>query len=216
MVRGRWIQRHVREMLYSNKPMNSRSRIRQQLRQQRRTLSRAERHQASDKLCKLLTNSPLFLRSQHIACYFARDGELDLQPVINRMKQMNKHCYLPVINHIDRNRLGFVRYLKNEAVVTNCYDIPEPKNRHQQTPPWALNLLLLPLVAFDINGNRLGMGGGYYDRTLAYLRQRKRWHRPVLMGIAHDFQEVEGLISRSWDIPLDGVATESRILFFSR
>ena len=216
MVRGRWIQRHGREMPYLNNPMNSRNKIRQQLRQKRRLLSLMERKQAAGKLCARLTNSPLFLHSQRIACYLANDGEMDLQPVIKRIWQMKKECYLPVISRLTHNRLDFIRHVENEKLVRNRYNIPEPKNHYQLTPPWALNLLLLPLVAFDHKGNRLGMGGGYYDRTLAFLRQRKQWHTPRLIGVAYDFQSVESLTSEPWDIPLDGVVTESGILMFRR
>ena len=197
-------------------PMNSRNKIRQQLRQQRRMLSLTERKQAARKLCARLTNSPLFLRSQRVACYLANDGEMDLQPVMSRIWWMKKECYLPVIRRLNHNRLGFVHYVETEKLVQNRYNIPEPKNPNQQTPPWALNLLLLPLVAFDSNGNRLGMGGGYYDRTLAFLRRREQWHTPRLIGVAYDFQRVENLASEPWDIPLDGVVTESKIILFGR
>jgi len=71
----------------------------------------------------------------------------------------------------------------------------------------ALDLLLVPLVAFDVNGNRLGMGGGFYDRTLAYLKRRQHWCRPYLLGIAHDFQRVESLKRADWDIPLQAILT---------
>jgi len=126
---------------------------------------------------------------------------------------MGKHCYLPVISKITNNRLGFTSYLKHEKLNINQYGILEPQICHQ-TPPWAINLLLLPLVAFDNSGNRLGMGGGYYDRTLAYLQQRNHWQTPILMGVAYDFQKVSELSSRPWDIPMDGVVTESGISWF--
>jgi 5-formyltetrahydrofolate cyclo-ligase len=71
--------------------------------------------------------------------------------------------------------------------------------------------LLLPLVGFDETGNRLGMGGGYYDRTLSYLRQRKHWRRPRLVGIAHECQKVDALAPSPWDVPLDMIVTEERV-----
>ncbi len=196
--------------------MNSRNRIRQQLRRRRRLLSPEERKLAAESLCKQLAASPLFLHSRRIACYFASDGEIELQPVINRIWRMRKECYLPVVSQLTHNRLGFVHFRKNDMLVANRYNIPEPKVRHQPVPPWALDLLLLPLVAFDRNGNRVGMGGGYYDRTLAYLRRRNQWHTPCLIGVGYDFQRVKSLAPEPWDIPLDGVITESRITIFSR
>ena len=197
-------------------PMNSRNQIRQRMRRQRRELSRRKRNQAATELCKQLTASLLFLRSQRIACYLSCKGEMDLQPVMHRIFQMKKTCYLPVIHGFSQNRLDFVQHAKDEAMVNNRFNIPEPEKRLCPAPPWALDLLLLPLTAFDNKGNRLGMGGGYYDRTLAYLRQRKQWLTPVLLGVAYDFQQVEALASQPWDIPLDGVVTESAIRFFRK
>ena len=194
--------------------MNPRNQIRQRMRRQRQGLSRRERKQAASNLCRQLTSSPLFLRSQRIACYLSCKGEMELQPVMHRIFEMKKDCYLPVIDKFSQNKLGFVQYTESKSMVKNRFNIPEPENRHRPTPPWALNLILLPLTAFDNKGNRLGMGGGYYDRTLAYLRQRKQWFSPALLGVAYDFQQVETLTSQPWDIPLDGVVTESTIRFF--
>ncbi len=76
---------------------------------------------------------------------------------------------------------------------------------------WHLDLLLLPLVGFDADGHRLGMGGGFYDRTLAALRPPRCGQRPRLVGIAHDCQRLIQIVPRPWDIPLDAVVTECRV-----
>ena len=76
--------------------------------------------------------------------------------------------------------------------------------------------LLVPLVAFDARGNRLGMGGGYYDRTLAYLRDRSHWRRPRIFGLAHALQRVDALPKNAWDIPVDGVITEREMHRFTQ
>jgi len=136
---------------------------------------------------------------------------MDLAPVMEQIWSMGKCCYLPVIRPLGHNRLDFVSYRGHDPLVQNCYGIPEPRNRNHPLPPWALDLLLLPLVAFDRSGNRLGMGGGYYDRTLAYLRWRERWQTPRLLGIAYRFQEVDAIATKKWDIPLDGIVTEAEI-----
>jgi 5-formyltetrahydrofolate cyclo-ligase len=83
-------------------------------------------------------------------------------------------------------------------------------------PVWTLDLILTPLVAFDDQGNRLGMGGGFYDRTLAYLGRRKHWKKPRLIGTAHAFQQVARLPHESWDVPLHGVVTEKALLSFGQ
>jgi len=82
----------------------------------------------------------------------------------------------------------------------------------RQFKPHALDLILLPLVAFDKSGHRLGMGGGYYDRTLAFLAHRRLWRKPHLLGTAYQFQQLETLPTQPWDIPLDGIATEQGVL----
>jgi 5-formyltetrahydrofolate cyclo-ligase len=71
-----------------------------------------------------------------------------------------------------------------------------------------LDVVLLPLVAFDRRGNRLGMGGGFYDRTFA-PRGRGRVSAPRLIGLAHGFQQVAELVDQPWDVPLRGVLTDS-------
>jgi len=81
-----------------------------------------------------------------------------------------------------------------------------------RTPLAALDIALVPLVAFDDYGRRLGMGGGYYDRTFAYLRHREHWRRPKLIGVAFEFQRVAELPAQPWDVPLDGIITEKGLL----
>lgn len=184
------------------------------MRQQRRALTPQQRRQAARSLAALLGSHPLFLRSRHIAFYLPNDGELDLTPLIERAWSMGKRCYLPVVSPLYHNRLWFAPYTGEEQLVPNRFGIPEPDlpwSRMRQT--WALDLILTPLVAFDADGNRLGMGGGYYDRTLAYLARRRVWRKPRLVGTAYGFQQVEALPSRPWDVPLHGIATDQSLCF---
>jgi 5-formyltetrahydrofolate cyclo-ligase len=106
----------------------------------------------------------------------------------------------------------FIEHRKGEPLINNQFSIPEPSIRlRQPTKPWALDLVIMPLVAFDADCNRLGMGGGYYDRTFAYLNKRRFWRKPILIGVAHECQRVANLESEVWDIPLDAVVTEEKI-----
>lgn len=190
----------------------ARNDIRRQMRRQRRGLSADARRAAARALARQVGGSALFRRSRHIAFYLPNDGEMDLTPLIERAWAMGKRCYLPVLSPTFHNRLWFAPYLPDTPLLPNRFGIPEPRRGWRSArPAWSLDLILTPLVAFDRHGNRLGMGGGFYDRTLAYLLRRYRWHKPRLLGIAYAFQQVERLPHAAWDVPLDGVATDTAI-----
>jgi len=117
--------------------------------------------------------------------------------------------YLPVLNDRPAPRLRFARYLPGMPLVPNRFGILEPSlPRRALLPARAIDLLLMPLVAFDVGGNRLGMGGGYFDRTLAFRRRARLWRRPRLVGVGYAFQQVTALPTAPWDVPLDAVVTE--------
>lgn len=184
------------------------------MRQQRRALTPQQRQHAALGLERRLGKHPLFLRSKHIAFYLPNDGEMDVTPLIERAWAMGKRCYLPVLSPLYHNRLWFAPYTGRDRLVLNRFGIPEPDlSWSNMRPAWSLDLILTPLVAFDSEGNRLGMGGGYYDRTLAYLSRRHVWRKPHLIGTAYSFQQVEELPCQSWDVPLHGIATDSSLLF---
>ena len=189
---------------------SDRNAIRREMRRRRRSLSRRERQHRSRTLVRNLAGSSLFHRARHIALYLPNDGEVDLRPLMERIWSAGKRCYLPVLSPAFHNRLWFTPYTSETPLVANCFGIPEPERhwRHVR-PAWALDLVLTPLVAFDTAGNRLGMGGGYYDRSLAFLHRRRCWTKPRLFGVAFDFQRADELPCESWDVPLEGVVTES-------
>jgi 5-formyltetrahydrofolate cyclo-ligase len=155
----------------------------------------------------------LFLRSRHIALYLANDGEVDLSKVVQQARARGKHVYLPVLSPTFHNRLWFAPYATHTRLARNCFGILEPAARWQTTRPlWSLDLALVPLVGFDRQGNRLGMGGGFYDRSLAYLCRRDVWRKPRLVGVAYAFQECEQLIAEPWDVPLAAVVTDTQFI----
>lgn len=194
--------------------MDNRDQLRRALRRQRNTLSEAERHHASLQVCEHIASSRIFTNSRRIAFYLPNDGEIDLQPLIEYAWQIGKQCYLPVIGPRKSRRLWFLPYAAHSHLQTNRFGIPEPHHQpgERRFKPHALDLILLPLVAFDLNGNRLGMGGGFYDRTLAFLSHRRIWHKPCLLGTAYQFQQQTSLAAFAWDIPLNGIATEQGII----
>jgi len=119
---------------------------------------------------------------------------------------MGKRVYLPVLHF---RRLWFFPFRIDTPLVYDKYGIPEPKlPPHVRCAPRALDLVFAPLVAFDLSGNRLGMGGGYYDRTFDYLLHRRAFRKPLLIGVAYGFQQVAALPKEHWDVPLHGVVTD--------
>lgn len=193
--------------------MNRRQQIRQQIRAQRRELSNTEREAAALHLAQQLSRYRAFNKSRHIALYLTNDGEIDPFYLMHAIWQRGKQCYLPVLGMRPGNRLWFVPYESDTPLRNNRYGIPEPIHSHRDRllKPHSLDLICMPLVAFDINGNRLGMGGGYYDRTLAFLKQRHSWRKPHLLGLAYEFQQQSSLPGESWDVPLNAIATEQCI-----
>ncbi|WP_252272473.1 5-formyltetrahydrofolate cyclo-ligase [Pseudomonas subflava] len=187
----------------------SRAALRRQLRQARRTLSPQQQKRAARDLYRQLAQHPLFRRARHIALYLPNDGEIDPRPLLREAQCRGKATYLPVLSAWPRNRMRFQRVRMHEAMVRNRFRIEEPlTNPKRQRKVWTLDLVLLPLVGFDAHGGRLGMGGGFYDRSLAYRHLRKNWHKPTLLGVAHDCQRVDRLALASWDVRLGAVVTD--------
>ena len=191
--------------------------LRQKLRIQRRTLDDDQQSHLSQCAVQQLVRHRVFRAAQHIACYLPNDGELDITPLIDQAWAMGKTIYLPVLNSIHRNHLHFLPYRPDDELVCNRYGIPEPVSRSRRTIDLKrLDLVLLPLVGFDSRGNRLGMGGGFYVRSFAFLRRRQSWFKPGLLGVAYNFQEVKSLECYDWDVPLNGVATETGVRSFAK
>lgn len=178
--------------------------LRKQLRAARRALSYDQQLEASWALIE--TVKPLLKRNRvkRVAMYLAMDGEIDLQPLMHFCEQRRVEVYLPVI-HPFHPTLWFAKHEPGAPMYENRFRIPEPLHG-DPVAPWQLNWVLFPLVGFDPQGGRLGMGGGFYDRTFSHA---ERWPRkPTLLGVAHQCQKVDALPVDSWDIRLDGVITD--------
>lgn len=189
--------------------MPARSTLRNKIRHQRRHLGDQERRAAALRVKRNFSNMRIFRASQRIAFYLPNDGELDLTPLLQQAWAMKKMCYLPVLNTLTANQLSFAPFHQNTSLRLNRFGIPEPLiSPRRLVRAYALDLILVPLVAFDIHGNRLGMGGGFYDRTLAYLKHRRYWRKPHIYGAAYEFQKIDALSRMAWDIPMQGVVTD--------
>ncbi|SDL59116.1 5-formyltetrahydrofolate cyclo-ligase [Franzmannia pantelleriensis] len=192
-----------------------RRQLRRELRQRRRALSASQQRDASRRLCRQLRRLPEVQRARRVALYLPNDGEIDPTPLLDWLRQRGAKAYLPVLMPLADNRLWFVHYHAATPMVRNRFGISEPSTRHaahraRRLPPWALDLVLLPLVGFDAHGQRMGMGGGFYDRSFAFTR--RQGPRPRLLGVAHTCQQVAALPSAGWDIPLDAIVSDSAVI----
>lgn len=194
--------------------MTSRRALRAEMRRRRRALSASERARLSQSLARRLGGSLRVSRARTVACYLANDGEMDLGPMIARMRSRGTRVLLPVLHG---DALWFLPFEPDTPLTPNRFGIPEPDvAAGSRCRARDLDLVLMPLVAFDAAGNRLGMGGGYYDRTFAYLRSRTVWKKPLLVGIAYEFQKLPSLAPQPWDVPLHAVATEKHLYRFAQ
>ena len=195
--------------------MTSRVEQRRHLRTLRHGLNTSQRRAAAEQVARQFPLASVFARHRRIALYLASDGEIDPAPLLQRLIAAGRQCYLPVLSPHRHRPMRFARYLPGIAMRPNRFSIPEPS-----VPPASmlsaqcLDLVIMPLVGFDQHGNRLGMGGGFYDRTLAFLHHRDSYRRPLLVGLAYQFQCVDGLREQCWDVPLNAVLTDRALLHF--
>jgi 5-formyltetrahydrofolate cyclo-ligase len=181
--------------------------LRSTMRRQRRALTSGQAADAAQQLAQHLIHHSVLQNRQHIAAYIAADGEIDPLPLLQQLWMQGKHIYLPVLMPYVRGKLWFAQYRPGDALIPNRFGIPEPQ-RLQLVAPRNLDLVLAPLVAFDDAGHRIGMGGGFYDRSFAFLHTRRIWRKPLLIGLAYELQRCRSITPGRWDVPLDGVVTE--------
>ncbi len=185
----------------------TRQQIRQQIRQRRRALTPEQQTQFALHAADRMMAYPPVLLAQTVAVFLSFDGELDTRPLIDQLWRAGKRVYLPVLHPFSPGNLLFLHYHPSSDLVVNRLNIREPKLDVRDVLPLSqLDVLLTPLVAFDAAGQRLGMGGGFYDRTLQNWRQ----YRLQPVGYAHDCQQVDALPTEQWDIPLPAVITPSK------
>lgn len=185
--------------------IESKAQLRRRMRAARRALSIYAQRRAARAVTARLARNPQLRRARNIGIYWPMDGEVDIRTLQALFR--GKNFFLPVLPEEPRAQLGFRRWHGGALHYRNRYGIPEPQ-RGQLLLPRLLDLVLLPLVAFDPTGGRLGMGAGLYDRTFAFKRLLPG-AGPQLIGVAHQLQCVPRLPVDSWDIPLGAVVTEA-------
>ncbi|WP_312118447.1 5-formyltetrahydrofolate cyclo-ligase [Pantoea vagans] len=192
----------------SSPSMLQRQEIRQQVRHLRRAMTDEQQAQAAEQLAELALNYAPLSAARNLALFLSVDGELNTRPLIARLWHLKKAVYLPVLHPFSPGNLLFLRYSPDTPLIPNKLRIPEPPlDIRQLITLDQLDLMLVPLVAFDQHGQRLGMGGGFYDRTLQNWRQ----HGFLPVGLAHDCQQVDSLPVAEWDVPLPAVMTPSKL-----
>jgi 5-formyltetrahydrofolate cyclo-ligase len=190
--------------------LTERQLLRKSLRDARRSLSTDEQQKASEGLLDRVIKSKILEPSRTCAVYLSNDGEIDPTKLIEYFWQQGLKTTLPVLHPFTAGNLLFLNYSSNSETTQNKYGIAEPLCEVCNVVPVSdLDVIFVPLVGFDKRGNRLGMGGGYYDRTLNGVARNSQ---TKIIGLAHDCQEVPQLPIQSWDIPLNLIITPSRVL----
>lgn len=208
----------------SPEKQKARAQLRKKLREARRNLPDEQHEDAAQCIATQLNTLPFVKSATTVAGYLVNDGEVNLKYYIEATWQLShKKFALPVLHPVCKGHLLFLSYTPNSLLINNKYNIEEPALTCEAViPVTQCDVILMPLVGFDTSGNRLGMGGGYYDRTLSFTQRNLNTqsalnqHTPKLVGIAHDVQEVDALPTAPWDVPLDAIVTPSRTLIFTK
>ncbi len=187
-------------------PGEDRAALRRRMRAARRRLDPAQRREAGEAAATNLARLGLPRPRSRVAFYLPMDGELDPGAAVHRALAHGCEVFVPVITSFRARRMRFVRWTPALATRSNRWGIREPEGTGIGGR-W-LDLVVVPCVAFDATGTRLGLGAGFYDRHFAWLARRRAWRRPRLVGLAYDFQQVERLPRADWDIPVWGIVTD--------
>jgi len=189
--------------------------LRNHLRKVRNAVPALERRLAGQNMLRVAKQEKLLIHRRRIGFYLPFEGEIDLMPLLNYALWLGKMGYLPVVPKKFQKLLKFSRLTNRKTWYLNRFGIHEHWSP-RQIRARQLDLLFVPLVGFDEHGYRLGMGGGFYDSSLAYLRRRKVWHKPILVGVGYECQKVPKVPRDPWDMPLDAVITEKKLYRFRR
>lgn len=183
--------------------------IRNIIKEKRSQLSEKELRLTSKAITERIRSFKFPKELTKIGIYYAVNNEVDVHPLCKILWQESKRVYLPIV---EEKKLLFGEYRNTSNLKNNRFKIPEPiVGLESQISAFELDLIFMPLVAFDPMGNRIGMGGGFYDRTLDNKQLDNDLKKPILVGVAYEFQKQNQIQPNSWDIPLDMIFTESKI-----
>lgn len=195
----------------STKFLKNRKEIRSYVRIVRNSVTLTKQYDASNKILRTALNCNLICNAKNIACFLSFDGEINTYPLILKLWLKKKNIFLPIVSSIYSRKMFFVPFTSRSILYYNKYNILEPfydvKDIILESD---VDLIIVPLVAFDRKGVRLGMGGGFYD----YFLMNWKIKNFIPIGIAYDFQFVNYIPRQPWDISLPVVLTPNKIHFF--
>ena len=195
------------------RPNQTPKEIRATIRESRQAVPLPYARQAAAKFVELLVELDWYKNANQIAAYLPFNGEADPLPLMDRALVDGKRIFVPVI--VDKSEpLRFEAWTRETEVTKNRFNICEPNASEASIDPTELDLVITPLVAFDGQRNRLGVGGGYYDRTFAFLNDIATQDRgTLLVGLGYELQQIKKIDSKTHDVKLDAVVTETGVLF---
>lgn len=191
--------RDLLSLLPSHRLHRAKQQMRELLIQKRRIMSAEERQEKSELILQQLEQMQCFCDAKTILLYYPKNNEVDVLPLFKRYKRQ-KTLLLPVTS---RRGMTANPYEGNEKMHRGKFGIPEPT-----TQPYEghIDLIIVPAVAFDKEGHRLGRGGGYYDRFL------KKYPRATLIGVGYDFQLVEKVPTERHDRKMHRIVLPSQTI----
>jgi 5-formyltetrahydrofolate cyclo-ligase len=190
--------------------------LRKTIRHQRRSLSSVTHRQHQVAALRHIKQSGLLNRYQRFAIYLHSDGELHTDLIIKALLKIKKQVYLPVLYPYSENKLWFYPYTSKTTLSRNRFNIKEPVVKGRPVLLSSIDIVFIPLVAFDNQGHRIGMGGGFYDRTFSYSKLQSKKRYPKFVGLAHGLQQCASIKQQPWDISLDAVITDKKYINFTK
>ena len=185
--------------------------IREHFRQACCIMTLPDRQKAAQTAATIFAKQAFFKSCHHVASYLPIRNEFDAMPLMEELWRAKKTCYLPVIATDQEKTLHFVRYQHGDALHKNRYGVLEPIKHLAAISPAHLDIVITPLIAFDVQGHRLGTGGGFYDKTFSFLQQT-RPRKPLMIGLGYAIQQARSLPVDPWDVLLDGIVTEQQFI----
>jgi 5-formyltetrahydrofolate cyclo-ligase len=184
---------------------------RQTIRKRRLALSPEDRSDLGQQICQRALQTLYYNKAQNLALYLSALGEVETQSLIDQALSHGKHVYLPALDPINKERMYFVHFQPGTRLVENRFGMAEPELKEENViSPKHLDLVICPLVAFDEQANRVGMGGGFYDRHFAFKNEIAFASKPPFMlGLGYDFQKIQKIDVAPWDIPMDAIISEA-------